>query len=149
MPCVMVAWIIPLLAGWQMIVLNMSIVTFTYFPYSNKYLAPLIFPFFQRQYIIMHSENCQPCQSKRSQRLSAPRCVVFSPLLCICADFVQTNLLPLLVLKDTQCSVTRIIKLLQRSLWSLGVQRPGKCFEFFMKCTWCGMMDSAIVTESK
>lgn len=50
----------------------------------NKRLTTLIFHFFQRWYLIMHSENCQPCHSKQSQWLSATR-VFFS-----CFASVQT-----------------------------------------------------------
>lgn len=59
----------------------------------------------------------------------------------------ETNRSPLLVLKDTQYSVTSIIKLLQRqTLRAAGNNCLGKCFEFFMKHTWYRASDGVRVT---
>lgn len=82
----------------------------------------------------MHSENCQPCHSKQLQRQSGARICFFFSFVSVWTK--ETNLSPLLVLKDTRDSVTSVIKLLQRqTLRAAGNNRLGKCFEFFMKHT--------------
>lgn len=95
--------------------------------------APVFFRSIQRQQLTKRPENRRPCHSKTnagtfcircgfcpSVCLSHSLCLLFSPFflfppLALCAfQPTETNLLPLLQPKDTQCSVTGIIKLLQR-----------------------------------
>lgn len=76
-----------------------------------------------------------------------PGYVLFFPFSFVSVWTKETNLSPLLVLKDTRYSVTSIIKLLQRqTLRAAGNNRLGKCFEFFMKHTWYWASDGVRVT---
>lgn len=117
--------------GREMIVLKAPIVAFVYFQPLLKELSRSGAPprSVQRQQMIKRPENCRPCHSKTnagtsctrrgfcpSLRLSVffPPFFLFPPFALCAFEAVETNLLPLLQPKDTQCSVTGIIKLLQR-----------------------------------
>lgn len=98
----------------------------------NKCLATLLFHFFQK--VVNNALRELSALSLKTIAVAFYNQGNFF-LLCI-IQTQETNLLPLLALKDTQCSVTSIIKLLQRqTLRASGYDCLGKCFEFFMKCT--------------